>query len=120
MIDVVARHQLVFDEDGWRGGAAAEEVEGEADHALAVAFGEVAHRRNQGTVLGAQLGAGVGLRVLADDRAAVAAAGFLEGAGRAERAWIVGGADQDPRRGGLAEVPAHAFERGLELAVTVD
>ena len=43
MIDVVTRHQLVLHEDCRRGRAAAEEVEGEADHAFAVSFREVAY-----------------------------------------------------------------------------
>ena len=55
-----------------------------------------------------------------DDGAAVGAAGFLEGAGRAERAGVIGGADQNSLGLRLAQMLADALERRLELPVAVD
>ena len=74
----------------------AEDVERQGDQAAAVFLGKVAHRRDEGRARLSELGARVGFGVLADDGTAVGTAGFLEGARGAERAGVVGGADQNP------------------------
>jgi hypothetical protein len=78
VVDVRRRDDLVVDE-GAGAPAVSEDVEGQLQHAVAVAFREEPHRRHERRPRLPELGAGVGLPVVPDDRAGLRAAGFLKG-----------------------------------------
>ncbi len=120
MVHVLGGDDVVLHEHRGRDRPARQDVERQPDQPVAVALGEVAHRPHERRARLAQLGARVGLGVLAHDRAASGASRLLEGAHRSERARIVGRAHQHAAGARRAEVLADALERGLELPVAVD
>ena len=85
----------MVNEDGRRNRPPRQDVEREPDQIVAVALGKVGNRGDQRSPRIAEFGARVRFGVLPGNRAMRVAAGLLEGARGAERARVVGGADQD-------------------------
>src|SRR5262245_49318061 len=120
LVDVFGGDHLMVNEDGWRNGPPREDVERKPDQIVAIALGKVGHRGDERGARIAKFSARIRFGVLPGDRAVCVAAGLLEGARGAQRARVVGGADQNAPRLRLTEMSADALERGLELPVAVD
>jgi hypothetical protein len=96
VVDVLARDDLMLDEHGRRDRPFSQDVDRQGEEAAAVFLGKVPHRRDEGGARLPELGTSVRFGILANDGTAVGASGFLERACGAERARVVGGANENP------------------------